>query len=205
MFDGDMWMRVERFHETLDNLIEAGRIPPLYALLIETDNINERWRELDEGSGIDDFVVGDLLAWARERFPITGNPDRVIVAGQSLGALSALWVALKHPESVRNVIAQSTSLWRGSIMERLSDARDPLLHGLTGRIYLEVGRQEWVLLPLHRKLAKLLKQSTAQHHYVEYNGGHDYACWRGGIADALCWITDGWRLTPLERGCVRGV
>lgn len=22
--------------------------------------------------------------------------------------------------------------------------------------------------------------------YVEYNGGHDVNCWRGGMADALC-------------------
>jgi enterochelin esterase family protein len=192
MFDGDMWMCTERFYETLDNLIGAGRIPPLCALLIETDNIERRWKELAEGSGIEEFVTGDLLAWARRRFPITGDPNRIIMAGQSLGGLSALWVALKHPESVRNVIAQSASLWYGSLMERLGDEKDPLLQSLVGRVYTEVGSQEWVLLPLHRQLAGLLEKSPATYNYVEYNGGHDYACWRGGIADALCWITDGW-------------
>jgi enterochelin esterase family protein len=193
MFDGDMWMCTERFYETLDNLIDAGRIPPLCALLVETDNIDQRWQELNEDSGIEEFIAGDLLTWAREHLSISNDPDRIIMAGQSLGALTALWVALKHPESVRNVIAQSASLWRGSLLERLGDAEDPLLQSLKGRAYVEVGRQEWVLLPLHRQLAGLLDKSTAEYNYVEYNGGHDYACWRGGIADALCWITDSWK------------
>jgi enterochelin esterase family protein len=192
MFDGDMWMCTERFHETLDNLIDAGRIPPLYAFLVETDNIEKRWQELNEDSGVEAFIAEDLLTWARERFPLSKDPSRIIIAGQSLGALSALWVALKYPKSVHNVIAQSASLWRGSLLERLSDAPSPLLHGLEGRIYLEVGRQEWTLLPLHRQLAGLLDANAVQHRYVEYNGGHDYACWRGSIANALCWITDNW-------------
>jgi enterochelin esterase family protein len=197
MFDGDMWMCTERFHETLDNLICSGRIPPIYAFMVETDNIAERWQELSEDSGIDDFVAGDLLDWARAHYPITGDPNRVIVAGQSLGALSALWTLIKHPKSIRNVISQSASLWRGNIIEYLSKDADKTARDLKGaskaRVYLEVGRQEWVLLPLHRQFAKQLAQSGLECNYVEYNGGHDYACWRGSIADGLCWIIDGWR------------
>jgi enterochelin esterase family protein len=191
MFDGDMWMRVERFHETLNNLIADGEIPPLYALLVETDNIAARWGELSEDSGVENFVADELLPWACRRWPITDNPARIIVAGQSLGALTALWTAAKRPDCVKNVIAQSASLWRGSLMERLSDDDSPL-HGFDGRIYFECGKQEWVLLPLNRRLARLLKAQGANHRYVEYNGGHDYACWRGGIADGLRWITKGW-------------
>jgi enterochelin esterase family protein len=198
MFDGDMWMCTGRFHETLDNLIGAGRIPPVYGLLLGTDDIAKRWQDLNEDSGIDEYITGVLLPWARRRFPITTNPDRVIIAGQSLGALSALWTGIRHPESVRNVISQSASLWRGSLMERLSNDEDPLARGLAGRLYLEVGKQEWVLRPYHQKLAQILGHSARKgrddfiHKYVEYNGGHDYACWRGGIADALCWVTDHW-------------
>jgi enterochelin esterase family protein len=193
MFDGDMWMRTGRFHETLDNLIADGEIPPLYALLVETDDIAARWGELSEDSGVEDFVADNLLPWARGRWPITDDPARTIVAGQSLGALTALWMAAKRPDSAKNVIAQSASLWRGSLMERLSGEESPL-RDFTGRIYFECGKQEWVLLPLNRKLARLLKARGAMHRYVEYNGGHDYACWRGGIADGLRWITKGWNL-----------
>jgi enterochelin esterase family protein len=193
MFDGDMWMCTERFNETLDNLINAGRIPPLYALLVETDNIAARWDALSEESGVEGFVADNLLVWARKRWPITCDPSRTIVAGQSLGALSALWVAARRPESVGNVIAQSASLWRGSIMERPNNGRASCLGTFTGRLYLECGRQEWALLPLHKKFARMLAKDGCTYNYVEYNGGHDYACWRGGMADGLCWVTDGWK------------
>jgi enterochelin esterase family protein len=194
MFDGDMWMRTEHINETLDNLIAAGEIPPIYALLVETDDIAARWEELSEDSGVEGFVADELLSWARRRWPITDDASRIIVAGQSLGALSALWVAARRPESVGNVIAQSASLWRGSLMERSDDGEATHLEGFAGRIYLECGKQEWVLLPLHRKFARMLKKGGQQQqlNYVEYNGGHDYACWRGGIADGLRWITKGW-------------
>jgi enterochelin esterase family protein len=58
---------------------------------------------------------------------------------------------------------------------------------------MEVGRQEWVLLPHHQQLARIFGDNGTDCRYVEYNGGHDYACWHGGIADGLCWIADGWR------------
>jgi enterochelin esterase family protein len=195
MFDGDVWMRTERFHETLDNLIHDGRIPPMYALLVETDDIASRWDELNTDSKVEDFVADKLLTWARERYFITDDPARLIIAGQSLGALTAFWVAIKRPECFQNVILQSVSLWRGRFLTRMTGQRN-LLRGFTARVYLEVGKQEWVLLPLVRDLAKILKRRKLDCNYVEYNGGHDYVCWRGGIADGLCWITDGWTSHP---------
>jgi enterochelin esterase family protein len=192
VFDGDMWARGEMFPETLNNLINDGRIPPMYALLIESSDIQARWDELRDGAGIEYFIADELLPWARRHHPITKDPARVIVAGQSLGGLTALWTALRVPDQIQNVIAQSSSLWRGVLMDALEDPDTTLLQGFEGRIYMEVGTQEWVLLPYHQRLAKLLEQSGVDRKYVEYNGGHDYVCWRGGIADGLCWICDGW-------------
>ncbi|MDR1358773.1 MAG: enterochelin esterase [Coriobacteriales bacterium] len=196
VFDGDMWARGEMFPETLNNLINDGRIPPMYALLIESSDIAARWNELRDGAGIEYFIADELLPWARRHHPITKDPARVIVAGQSLGGLTALWTALRVPGHLQNVIAQSSSLWRGVLMDALEDPENTYLRDFEGRIFLEVGTQEWVLLPYHRRLAKLLEQSGVGSRYVEYNGGHDYVCWRGGIADGLCWICDGWQESP---------
>jgi enterochelin esterase family protein len=192
MFDGDMWTSGELFPETLNNLIFEGKIPPLYALLVESSDLSSRWEELCEDAGIERFLINRLLSWARTQYPITKDASRLILAGQSLGGLAALWTVMKRPDYIQNIIAQSSSLWRGSLMKRLGDSKTSPLRGFTGRIYLEVGRQEWVLLPLHRELAKVFKKQGLEHRYVEYNGGHDYVCWRGGIADGLCWITQGW-------------
>lgn len=188
IFDGDVWTSAHVLPTTLDNLIADGEIPPLYALLVESENTLSRWDELSADGGIEHFIINRLLSWARSQFPITRNPDRLIIAGQSLGGLSALWVALKRPNSIRNVIAQSSSLWQERVMEKIEQSDMAAMH-----IYLEVGRQEWVLLPLHQKLKCILDNKGVDYRYVEYNGGHDYVCWRGGMADGLRWITRDWR------------
>jgi enterochelin esterase family protein len=197
LFDGDVWVRGAMFPETLNNLIAEGRIPPIYALLVETPNIAARWDDLGKDSGIEYFVTNGLLEWARTHihshpYPITDNPDRLIIAGQSLGGLTALRTVLRLPNRIKNAIAQSSSLWRGDFMHILESPADSYLNGFDGRIYMEVGKQEWVLRPYHQKLAAMFSQSGLDYNYVEYNGGHDYVCWRGGIADGLCWIIDSW-------------
>jgi enterochelin esterase family protein len=54
------------------------------------------------------------------------------------------------------------------------------------RCYLEVGLQEWVLLPMARHLRDVLDAREYPLTYAEYNGGHDFACWRGGWRTG-CW------------------
>jgi enterochelin esterase family protein len=56
--------------------------------------------------------------------------------------------------------------------------------------YLEVGLQEWVLLPLARHLRDVLVAREYPLTYAEYNGGHDFACWLGGLADGLRALQD---------------
>jgi enterochelin esterase family protein len=192
MFDRDIWLSDNTLPNTLDNLIRAGEIPPLYAFLLETSDIAARWDELSEGSGTDRFITERLLPWARQRYPIVKDAARVIIAGQSLGGLTALRVVLERPERIRNALSQSASLWRGSFMEKASDEEGGSVRRFPGRVYAEVGRQEWVLLPPHQAFARALKDGGADFRYAEYNGGHDYACWRGGVADGLRWLTAGW-------------
>jgi enterochelin esterase family protein len=57
------------------------------------------------------------------------------------------------------------------------------------RFHVEVGRDEWVLLPAHRALRDVLVARGEDHVYVEYEGGHDALCWRGGLADGLRSLT----------------
>ena len=51
---------------------------------------------------------------------------------------------------------------------------------------IEVGEQEWVLVPPHRELKERLEKLGLENaHCTTFNGGHDYACWRGAIVPAL--------------------
>ena len=49
-----------------------------------------------------------------------------------------------------------------------------------------MGEQEWVLVPPHRELKERLEKLGLKNACcTTFNGGHDYACWRGAIVPAL--------------------
>ena len=53
------------------------------------------------------------------------------------------------------------------------------------QFFVEAGSEEEHLLVGNRALRQILEGGSASFTYREYRGGHDYACWRGGIADGL--------------------
>ncbi len=179
LFDGEVWTSTQRIADTVDNLIADGLIRPCLVVMPESGDRGSRWKALDADGDTSDWVVNELLPWVRSFAPASMQPDDIIVAGQSLGAYTALRCALEHPEAVGAVLSQSASLWQRELRARAPE----LVHRV--HAYIEVGEQEWVLREPNRDLASAFVAAGADVHYVEYNGGHDYACWRGGIADGL--------------------
>jgi enterochelin esterase family protein len=180
VLDGEVWATVQDLPTTVDNLVADGLIRPPHLLLLDSGGRERRWAELADSTAIGDYLAGELLEWARREYPVSPRAADTVVAGQSLGALVGLRTALAHPTRVGGVLSQSASLWLDDLAAPLAAAD---LSGL--RVYLEVGAQEWVLNAPNRALAQNLERAGAEVRFVEYNGGHDYACWRGGIADGL--------------------
>ncbi|WP_062217562.1 enterochelin esterase domain-containing protein [Streptomyces sp. NBRC 109706] len=179
VLDGDVWTTTQDLPTTLDNLRHDRAIRPLRALLVDSGDRASRWRDLADG-GAAASVAGELLDWARREHPVPDTPSAVTVAGQSLGGLTALNTVVRHPDRVGAAISQSASLWQG---DPTTDAAVRRLDGV--RAWVEVGTEEWILHPPHRPMVDRLAALGADVAYVEYTGGHDYACWRGGIADGL--------------------
>ncbi|MGY1433897.1 enterochelin esterase [Streptomyces reniochalinae] len=187
LLDGEHWQPRLGLAHLLDNLVAEGRLPPLAAVLPDSVDAATRWRELTCKAEFAAFLADELLPWAAGHLPITADPARTVVAGQSLGGLTAAFAALQAPGRFGNVLAQSGSFWWPD---------GPAAEWLTGRIAagprlpvrfrLSFGRQEWVALPAARRLREAL--ATAGYSdatYVEFNGGHDYLCWRTELADGL--------------------
>jgi enterochelin esterase family protein len=180
LLDGEIWAGHQSIATTVDNLLADNLIAPAYFFLLDSGGRERRWAELSADGGVDTWIATRLLPWIRQHYPVSDSPRDVIVAGQSLGGYTALVTALHYPEAVGAVLSQSASLWQGDILSQLASAEVINL-----RAYLEVGTQEWVLHEPNQHFAAKLAAAGANVHYVEYNGGHDYACWRGGIADGL--------------------
>ena len=57
--------------------------------------------------------------------------------------------------------------------------------GAAIRFFLEAGATERELVEQSRRMRDVLGEKGYDLSYREYQGGHDYACWRGGLADGL--------------------
>jgi enterochelin esterase family protein len=190
LLDGAQWTGRLAAPATLDNLIAAGRIPPLIALMPDAGDTATRWRELACSEAFLAFLTGELLPWATGRWGISADPADTLIAGASLGGLTALFAGLRAPARFGCVLAQSASLWWPAREEFAADSGRLIREFATAprqplRIFLEVGLQEWIPLPLHRHLRDVLDAKGYDLRYREYHGGHDALCWRGGLADGL--------------------
>jgi enterochelin esterase family protein len=186
LLDGDHWQPRLGLSRLLDNLIADGRIPPIAAVLPDAVDETTRWAELSCSPDYVSYLADELLPWAAGRLPLSGDPARTVIAGQSLGGLTAAYAGVVAPHRFGNVLAQSGSFWWpvGPDAEWLTRtlADRPRL---PVRFRLSFGEQEWVALPAARRLRDTLAGKGYEFSYREFNGGHDYLCWRVELADGL--------------------
>ncbi|MFJ2773237.1 enterochelin esterase [Streptomyces sp. NPDC087300] len=195
--DGDVWFGQLAFQDTLDALIADGVVPPLAVLAPDAVDLGTRWRDLTARDTYVHFLADELLPWAAGRWPLTTDPARTLVAGQSLGGLTALYAGLLRPDRFGAVLAQSASLWwrpglpYGVPELKRSDELPWLVSRFVERprpplrIHLDAGLHEGAMVDHSRALYEQLAARGHPVTFSTYNGGHDYACWRGCLADGL--------------------
>ncbi|HEY6660675.1 MAG TPA: alpha/beta hydrolase-fold protein [Pyrinomonadaceae bacterium] len=199
--DGGQYVNTARVATTLDNLIAAGLIPPLVAVMVENP---DRWRELSCNPAYADFLAQEIVPWARANYHATDRPEQTIIGGASLGGLQAACVGLKHPEVFGNVLSQSGAFdwkpagekeWEWLNRQFAASPRLPL------RFSFEAGLLEgtwwWRSLPqrdpvplpplltTNRNLRDTLTSKGYPVHYSEFNGNHGMLNWRGTLASHL--------------------
>lgn len=181
VLDGQDWIGRGYVTGSAATLASAGLIRAPVIVHVDNGAPDARVTDLSADSDIDVELTHELLPWIRRLHEVSDSARDVVVCGQSLGGLTALRTALDHPAHVGAAIAQSSSLWQDDMLDRAARA-DPR----RTRLWLEVGAHEPVLLEPHRRLREALgHRGVPLEGYVEYVGGHDPACWRGGIGEAL--------------------
>lgn len=199
MFDGYEAQTVLRVPTVLDNLIAAGRLEPMAALLVRGRAGNRR-RDLTPGPALDNLVE-ELTEWAESRFGIGSPMGDNVVAGVSRGGLVATHLGLRRPDLFRGVIAHSGSFWWPARADgtpgRLIRDAERLAHPDV-RYYLDVGLLESSPGPASglsqldtvREMRDVLLSRHCKVTYTEYAGGHDYVNWRHNFPEALLAVTE---------------
>jgi enterochelin esterase-like enzyme len=196
VFDGVTYQSAIPTPMIVRDLVRRGAIGPT-ALVLIGNALHARDKELAHNPRFVRFLVDELLPWLRDHHGIDVPAERTVLAGSSLGGLAAAYAALEAPERFGNVLAQSGAfLWSRS---RRPDARPALFEeyaraprGRT-RFYLDAGRLETVVFPGMSKslldgvrgFRDLLRERGYPVRYVEFLGGHDYACWAATFGNGL--------------------
>jgi enterochelin esterase family protein len=178
----------------LDNLIAAGKIPPVVALFISSIDQPTRNRELPCNSLFIECITKELLPWVSRRYFVTQAPSQTIIAGSSYGGLAAVYASLLYPQRFGNVLSQSGAFWWHP-----TNGEDDwfikqfeAVSNLPVNFYLDVGDQEterrrgqMSMVEVNRHLHKILKDKGCSVTYNEFIGGHDYECWKKTFAIGL--------------------
>jgi enterochelin esterase-like enzyme len=197
-FDGFAYSRTMPGPTVLDNLVASGRIAPVLSVFIDQKRTpKERFRDLCQSSpAFGRFLVDEILPWVERTYRVRLRPDRTMVGGLSCGGLAALHWASEHPEHFRLVLSQSGAFQNslppdeepGSLIRKMMER--PLL---PLRIYMDAGLLEGnyvmpggaTLLAANRHMRDVLALKGYRLTYREFNGGHEFPCWRETLVDGL--------------------
>ncbi len=195
-FDGVAYQSAVPTPTIVGNLVDAGRIGPSVIVLVGSAP-GSREADLLPNPKFLRFLASELVPWMQRRYGLRVPPARSVLVGSSLGGLTAAFAALRHPDLFGNVLAQSGAFtWSDSgdllgaptLMEQYARApRRPI------RFYLDAGSLETTVFPGTqmsplsgvRHFRDVLVAKGYPVSYAEFEGGHDYACWGGTLADGL--------------------
>lgn len=200
LFDAETWFDRLDLPCALRRAVTLGRIPPLAVLGVDNLGREDRIACLGANSRFLESVSTTATDWAGQQIAtrghrLAGHSGRII-AGQSLGGLSALLAAHILPGSYATAICQSPSLWwtpDGNSTPRDFGRRSAdwiteesaLRPPQKTRVRLDIGLREALTLPRTHQLDQTLRARGWDSRVTAYDGGHDFAWWRGALIDRL--------------------
>ncbi|KYF58027.1 hypothetical protein BE08_43845 [Sorangium cellulosum] len=212
MLDGECWPRVARMHVGLDNLIAAKAIvPPVVAFVHNAPSpqiVRSRIAETACNPAFAAMLADELLPMLRERYPVSVDPDRVVLAGNSYTALAAAHAALERPDAFGAVMSTSGTHGWGYADHpacALVLGKDGEPEWLTRqyasaprkaiRFWIDVGQLEtgtfidWMpgvdQRAANRHLRTVLQARGYQVTYHESPGGHEFVTFRHSVLRGL--------------------
>ncbi|MFE1558703.1 alpha/beta hydrolase-fold protein [Streptomyces sp. NPDC058734] len=195
LLDGDDWLYLHPAMAAFDAAAAAGAVPPVTLVFLPA---KDREAEFACGPRLWEAVRDELLPLVAQS-GVPADPDRLVVAGQSLGGLSAVYAALEFPELVSRVACQSGSFWwtpgapaspdplggpvGGALAARLRERPD--LSGL--RVAFDVGEHETRMLPHCALTETLAERAGAAVRVSRSASAHDRAGWRHALLRDVAW------------------
>jgi enterochelin esterase family protein len=204
LLDGECWPLVAQLDVALDNRMGASIEPAVVAFVHNTGGMAHRMSELACDPAFAALLADEVLPFVRSSYSVSPTPDRVVLAGNSLGGLAAAHAALLRPDAFGAVLSCSGSHWWGYLASVPGWGKDSEPEWLTReyaaapllplRFWLDVGSLETGVSPLspgidqraaNRHLRTVLRAKGYPVTYHEAPGGHDFATFRRNVIKGL--------------------
>jgi enterochelin esterase family protein len=198
VMDGESYTSLIPMPTILDNLIAAGAIPPIVAVLLGNGPDDARDREMNCNKMWGEALVKEILPWLRLQHNLKFEDKNTVIIGDSLTGLAAACAACEHSATFPKVISQSGSYFRAPAGEEPEWLARHLANSpvIPAQFYLEVGLLETAAIPsrdpsmltANRHLRDVLQAKGNVVRYVERFSGHEHVSWRATIADPLIYM-----------------
>jgi predicted alpha/beta superfamily hydrolase len=210
-----------RVKETLDSLYKAGKILPLVIIGVEAGDrmqeygVTDKPDYLNRGSKAtlyDAFINNELYPYAKKESGVR-KFQSLVIAGCSMGGLSAFDIAWNHPDKFSKVGVFSGSFWwrdKASEDSSYSDEKNRIMYSKLKASRKKPGLQYWfyagameekgdrdkdsiidVIDDTKDIISLLKKKNVVAAEGIVYKesptGTHDYGSWSEVFPDFLVW------------------
>ncbi|MGF9762561.1 alpha/beta hydrolase-fold protein [Microvirga sp. 0TCS3.31] len=194
--DGQDFISYADLSVSLDNLIDAGDIPPIVAALVQT---RDRMGEYARGRRHARYLVRELLPVLQSRYQISEESEDRVVMGASLGAVASLSTAFRYPGVFGGLVLQSGSFILDE--RKLEHRPHPVFHRIArlvralrrapqvpgARAFVSTGELEGLAEENHA-LANFLRERGIDVLFKSAWDGHHWHNWRDQLRDGLMWV-----------------
>ncbi len=181
VYDGTDYLKRAVLNTIVDNLIHEKRIQPIAMAFLQNGD-DRRGVEYACSDATIMWIDNVILPLAYKRLnllDVTKQRGAYGVLGASFGGLMSMYTGLRMSEIFGKVISQS-----GVFESEKRDfaAVDLIKHQQAHniKIWMDIGHFDW-LLEDNRRLQPILRENGYDVTYREFDGGHNYTCWRDEV------------------------
>lgn len=196
--DGEDYVKFASLKVVLDNLIERLEIAPMIVALTQSP---VRLQEYAGDERHARFIVEEVLALLRTRYPLADTPRTRGLMGASFGAVASLFTAWHYPGTFGRLLLQSGSFAFSDLgHHRRGPVFDPVVRFVNEfrarpgvpaeRMYLSCGIYESLIYE-NRTMVPLLGAQGIDLRFEEARDGHNWENWRDRLRSALSWLFPG--------------
>jgi enterochelin esterase-like enzyme len=185
VWDGPDYLKRGGIIPIVENLMAAGKIPPLALALLDNAHAS-RMIEYDCSEVAILMLTQLIIPLAQKNLNILNikkNPGAFGVLGASMGGIMAAYTGVRLPHIFGHVLSQSGAfiLWDSKpvIWELIENQLTLPLD-----FWLNIGTFD-LLYQANKSFRTLLDQKGYAFMYKEYAGGHNYTSWRNELAEGL--------------------